>query len=171
MFWGFCTRIIYVNDFTKSPFGRFYLSDYCLRPTCYSCHYRLESDADLRIGDFWGKEFSNDYLGTSLAVPLTERGLELIEKTPGLLFRSVPKSWTLDSQPRIKQRSLSMPADNALVLQKLRGGKTLGDIYRENLLWKYLVRDVKHLPCRLAGSLLPPKAKKTLRTVKRLFGG
>ncbi len=160
---------VYFNDFTKSPFGRFYLSDYCLRPTCYSCTYRQESDADLRVGDFWGREFSNDYLGTSLAVPLNEKGLELIERTPGLLFRSVPKSWTLDSQPRIKQTSLSMPADNALVLQKLRGGKTLGDIYREHLLRKYLVRAVKHFPYRFAVALLPPKAKKVLRAVKRLL--
>lgn len=162
---------IYIGDFMQSFFGRFYLSDYCLRPTCYSCQYRQSSDADLRIGDFWGREFSNDLLGTSLAIPLNEKGLELIERTPGLIFRSVPKSWTLDSQPMSKQISVSMPSDYALVMKKLRDRKALDKVYREHLAWKYRKQKAIELSYGLARAILPPIAIKALRVAKRFIGG
>jgi len=161
----------YFKDFSKDFFGRFYLSNYCLRPSCYSCPYRQYTEADLRVGDFWGREFSNDYLGMSLAVPLNEKGLELIEKTPGLLFRSVPKSWLLDSQPSVKQTSLFVPADNTVVMRELSEGKLLVDIYRKHLSWKYRKKAVKQFPYRLAATVLPPGAKKLLRVARRLLGG
>jgi len=156
---------MWAKDFTQTPFGRFFLSNYCLRPSCYSCQYGQKSDADLRLGDFWGKEFSNDILGVSLAVPLNDKGLTIIEETPGLVFRSAPKAWMIDSQARFKQNILPMPPDNSVVLEKLRQGKTLKSIYDEHLSWKYRKIALKRFPYKVAGALLPPQIKKLLRTV------
>lgn len=71
---------IYAKEFTKDQFCRFFNSNYCLRQTCYFCVYGRKSDADLRLGDFWGEEFSSDFLGVSLGVPLNDKGLSLIKK-------------------------------------------------------------------------------------------
>jgi ferredoxin len=161
------TKGMYAKIFTKTSFGRFFLSNYCLRQTCYSCQYGRKSDADMRLGDFWGREFSDDILGVSLAVPLNDKGFVLIEKTPGLAFRSVPKSWMMDSQARLKSDLLPVPPENSVISEKLRHGKALNDVYKEHLSRKHTKAAFKRFPYKVAGAVLPSGVKKWIRSFKR----
>ncbi|MDE6268444.1 MAG: Coenzyme F420 hydrogenase/dehydrogenase, beta subunit C-terminal domain [Muribaculaceae bacterium] len=61
-------------------FYKFFLGNYCLNECCYKdCKYKMcISAADIRIGDLWGKTYSNENNGTSAVVAFTPIGLEII---------------------------------------------------------------------------------------------
>ena len=61
---------------------KLFLSEICLRPSCYDCKFRKSSSgADLTIGDAWGVEnwmpHMDDNKGTSVVVVNTENGERL----------------------------------------------------------------------------------------------
>lgn len=63
---------------------KLFLSEICLRPSCYDCKFReSRSGADLTIGDAWGVEEwmpdMDDNKGTSVVVANTEKGRALWE--------------------------------------------------------------------------------------------
>lgn len=161
---------IYSKKFVNTSFGRFYLSNYCYREACYICKYNKLSAADLRLGDFWAIEFSKDYLGTSIAVPINEKGLILIEQTHGLGFRSVPISWLLESQPRVKWKIIDKPKDNDAVMQGLIKIKPLRKLYRRHLSSKYVKIAIKRFSYALADDILPNNIKNVLRILKSRLG-
>lgn len=165
------TRAYRLDEFSKTHFGRFYLSNYCLRPTCYGCPYGKWSAADLRLGDFWGPEFASDFMGTSIAVPLSEKGLRLIESTRELGFRSVPKSWLLDSQARLTKSLVQKPVDSDIVLAKLASGSSIGRIYRQHLAWRYRRLALIRFPYWVALHVLPPSVRENLRFIRKVLRG
>ena len=65
-------------------FLRIFLSDCCLRPSCYECLPKLYGyKSDITLGDFWSitrvnPEF-DDGKGVSIVIPHTYKGIELIE--------------------------------------------------------------------------------------------
>lgn len=75
-----CTRVKgekgEVIDGERNPFYQIFFSDMCLNKCCHdSCKYKLvNSSADIRIGDFWGKTYKEDEKGVSAVVALTEKG-------------------------------------------------------------------------------------------------
>lgn len=74
---------LYISK-NKDPFMRMFLSNFCLRPSCYECHAKNYKCADMTIADFWGIENVapelNDGMGTSLVITRTERGQELFDR-------------------------------------------------------------------------------------------
>lgn len=72
-------------------FYKFFLGNYCLNKCCYkSCKYKMmDSSADIRIGDLWGKEFEKDELGTNGVVAFTEKGKDLIKEMTSCSFQSI----------------------------------------------------------------------------------
>lgn len=50
----------------------------CYNTSCYECRWRDRSDADIRIGDYWGSRFENDRTGVSMVSVFSEAGAELI---------------------------------------------------------------------------------------------
>lgn len=48
--------------------------------SCYECKYRITTNADLRIGDYWGTKFKKNRKGVSMVLVDTKRGKELLEK-------------------------------------------------------------------------------------------
>lgn len=149
----------YMNEFGHTIFGQLFLSDLCLRDSCYTCPYRSTSPADLRIGDFWGSEFDKDSMGVSLLVPVTEKGLAAVEENVNLVLRSAPRSLLYESQPLILNPGLRVPPERREVMEKLRQGVPLEDIYHT-----YLARShKKRLFKRRVSRLLPPAVKKVAR--------
>ena len=71
---------LYISK-NKDPFMRMFLSNFCLRPSCYECHAKNYKCADMTIADFWGIENvapeMDDGRGTSLVIARTEKGLAL----------------------------------------------------------------------------------------------
>ena len=68
----------------EDPYLRLFLKDCCLRPSCYNCvPKKLESMADITIGDFWGVASQvpelADNLGTSLVLIQTEKGQKMYD--------------------------------------------------------------------------------------------
>ena len=48
--------------------------------SCYECLWRKSSTADIRVGDYWGKRFSDNQEGVSMVVVFTEKGEKAIER-------------------------------------------------------------------------------------------
>lgn len=47
--------------------------------SCYDCRWRDGSEADIRIGDYWGKKFSDDATGVSMVAAMNKKGEELLK--------------------------------------------------------------------------------------------
>lgn len=62
----------------KDFFYQMYNSGLCYDKACYECRWRDRSNADLRIGDYWGKKYKSDTTGVSMLVPITEIGEKLV---------------------------------------------------------------------------------------------
>lgn len=161
---------LYTKPFSETAFSRFYLSNYCLQQSCYQCKYGKFSAADLRLGDYWGKEFANDILGTSIAVPLTKKGSDLIEQTKQLEYQSMPVNSVSSSQD-IKRLTIRKPADNDSVLEKLSKGSSLNQVYKEHLRKKYISVGIRQKLYKYARKILPNDIIQILRGVKNFIGG
>lgn len=76
-------KTVYISK-SKDSYMKMFLSDYCLRPSCYSCIAKQVKLADLTIADFWGIDDvapeMNDGHGTSLVLLRTDKGREAFEK-------------------------------------------------------------------------------------------
>ncbi len=68
----------YINE-KDNPFYFFFNSPLCLSPYCYDCQFKYKSSADIRLGDFWGKEFSKCEKGVSMIIPVTKMGYESLQ--------------------------------------------------------------------------------------------
>lgn len=69
----------------EDPFLRAFLSDVCLRPSCYACKFKgLERSADITLADFWGVERvapeMDDDRGTSLVLVHSPAGREALHR-------------------------------------------------------------------------------------------
>lgn len=95
-------------------FYKFFLGNYCLNKCCYKkCKYKMcNSAADIRIGDLWGRTYSNENKGTSAVVTFTAKGEEIMSNlaqtsctcqristetaTEGQMKHSAKKPWVTD---------------------------------------------------------------------------
>ncbi len=73
---------VYVKKLVRDPFGKGFLKDLYLRPSCHNCPSKsLKSGADITIADYWGVEIDIpeflDRRGVGLAVIGTKKGEEL----------------------------------------------------------------------------------------------
>ena len=48
--------------------------------SCYNCKYRTKTNADIRIGDYWGPKFKKEQNGVSMVIARTERGKKELER-------------------------------------------------------------------------------------------
>lgn len=89
---------IYRQPASRNPYMRLFLSNICLRPSCYDCHFKgFPRVSDLTLGDCWGVEQHSpemdDDKGTSVVIVNTEKGNTLREK---IASRCVWKEEKLD---------------------------------------------------------------------------
>ncbi len=75
----------YITPFSKDLFMQGFLSNLCLRPSCYNCHSKsVERESDITLADFWGVErvcpefFDNK--GTSLVLVNSAKGKSLFDE-------------------------------------------------------------------------------------------
>lgn len=63
-------------------FYALFLGDYCCNPACVKdCKYKYDrSSADIRIGDLWGKTYTNNDKGVSALITFTPKGKEVVEQ-------------------------------------------------------------------------------------------
>ncbi|GHV88943.1 F420H(2):quinone oxidoreductase [Spirochaetia bacterium] len=74
--------IIYSRTLRKNDyFLNMFFGNYVLNESCYNCKFHgLNSAADIRIGDFWGRKYKNNKTGVSGAIVLTQAGCDTIKK-------------------------------------------------------------------------------------------
>jgi len=75
----------YMQTVDNDLFMRAFLSDICLRPSCYQCNFKsILRQSDITIADFWGIQYvapeMDDDKGTSLVLLNSCKGLEIFEK-------------------------------------------------------------------------------------------
>lgn len=75
----------YVENHLKNVYMKSFLSNLCLRPSCYDCHSKsLHRNSDITLADFWGiKEVCPelyDNKGTSLVFINSNKGKSLFNK-------------------------------------------------------------------------------------------
>lgn len=65
----------------KVPFYQMYFDNIGLNDSCYECDLRMnQSVADLRVGDCWGKRYSENHDGVSVCAIFTEKAYEILNK-------------------------------------------------------------------------------------------
>lgn len=64
----------------KDLFYDLFRTQVAYNKACYECKYRIKTNADIRIGDYWGPKFKKEKSGISMVIVNTENGKELIEK-------------------------------------------------------------------------------------------
>ena len=73
---------VYSDYAVNNPYLRAFITDHCLRPSCYNCKYKLDSGSDITLGDFWGIDkiapelYDED--GVSIVIINTQKGAELM---------------------------------------------------------------------------------------------
>lgn len=86
----FSNNKVYESSFIEDPFMQLFLSDICLRPSCYDCKFKhLERPSDLTIGDCWGIERympdMDDDKGTSVVLVHSEKGQNMLKSIVELM--------------------------------------------------------------------------------------
>ena len=71
---------VYREETVKDYYMRFFGAGFCYQKSCYDCRWRDRTEADLRIGDFWGPRFEKDETGVSMVLCGTPTGAELLRQ-------------------------------------------------------------------------------------------
>ena len=79
----FSNNTAYEKNLREDSFMRAFLSNSCLRPSCYDCSFKgIKRQADITLADFWGVENvlpeMDDDKGTSLVLVHSDKGADLI---------------------------------------------------------------------------------------------
>lgn len=64
----------------KDCFFRMFEKGFCYMESCYDCKWRGGSEADIRLGDYWGPRFENDSTGVSMVLAMSEKGKKILEE-------------------------------------------------------------------------------------------
>lgn len=94
--WGSFNVVVEANGkkFTNGKYhDKFYELFFCdqlLNDACRDCQLRSTLEyTDIRLGDFWGKKFLNNYKGVSAVSISSQRGKETIERIKGEISSSI----------------------------------------------------------------------------------
>ena len=69
----------YCRNQKQDPFFRMFEYGVCYGEACYECRWRRDSEADIRLGDYWGPKFAEDQTGVSMVLCFTPKGKALAE--------------------------------------------------------------------------------------------
>jgi coenzyme F420-reducing hydrogenase beta subunit len=123
-------EIFYTSKKTNDEFYTLFFSDLLLNEACYTCECRNTLEyTDIRVGDFWGKEYDLNNRGVSVVNLLTGSGKKaftLIEKdikkrkhpfSDFIAYQSWDKSYSPNKELRIEL--LSMLSNKSIPLKEI----------------------------------------------------
>lgn len=94
-------RGTYVSGLKQGDiFFRLFLGDYCLNEACYSkCRFKMmNSAADIRIGDLWGKTYATNEEGYSGVLVYTSNGENALQESKNLELKVEEKCIITEGQ-------------------------------------------------------------------------
>lgn len=124
-------QIDFVNGFqysqpvTKDMYYKCFLSDLCIRPSCYECAFKKPSrQSDITLADFWGIQYIKpeikDNGGLSLVLVNSPKGAELLKKLHKNFFmEAVDRENALKYNPSV-YKSVAMPSKRKVFLQHMQ---------------------------------------------------
>lgn len=110
----------YTADKHSDPFFRMFEVGNCYNESCYECRWRVDSEADIRLGDYWGPRFSGDTTGVNMAVCFTARGSELMKELSSAGYGTVLEQNVDDYLTYQQSLNLPKPVFYDTLLARLR---------------------------------------------------
>lgn len=108
-------------------FYKFFKLYNCYMKSCYDCNYRVSSNADIRIGDYWGEKFK-DKKGTSIVLTMTDRGEYFFNE----IIKDGDSEYGIgditDYLNHQQIKNVNIPLFYYELLKKLKGNEDLKDI-------------------------------------------
>lgn len=85
LFFDFANSTKYISDLSNDTYMKVFLSNYCLRPSCYNCSFKtMTRPSDITLADFWGIQNvmpeMDDDKGTSLLCINSNKGKMLFDE-------------------------------------------------------------------------------------------
>ena len=80
----FSNNTAYIKNLREDSFMRAFLTNTCLRPSCYDCSFKtVKRQADITLADFWGIQNvlpeMDDDKGTSLVLVHSDKGQQMLK--------------------------------------------------------------------------------------------
>lgn len=109
-------------------FYKFFLSDTCFNKACYKdCKFKdLQSAADIRIGDLWGKKYAENEEGVTGVLTFTEKGEKALKECN---VEIIPETTEVVTEGQLKNK-IKRPYYYTFLLTLLRTNLKLKTIYR-----------------------------------------
>lgn len=152
---------IYTTDFTKEriahqskdEYFQFFSKGFCYSKACYECKWRTHTEADIRIGDYWGNRFLKDKTGVSMVMVMNKHAEIVIKDTIanlGILKEQPKEDFFITQQMLNYQR----PIFYEELIEKLKQPeldlKNACDIYAMPYeKWEHIVRSVRKIYDRI----------------------
>lgn len=115
----------------KDLFYTFFESGNCYAESCYECNYRCSSNADIRIGDYWGQKYHNEKNGMSIALPLTKKGSFLLQDLQDKNHISMTKGSINDYFNSQQTKNKYKPLEYEGLLNDLKSNITLAKLRKK----------------------------------------
>lgn len=113
----------------KDLFYQFFFGNTILNKECYSCKFKcLNSSADIRVGDLWGKKFENDFYGVSGVLVNTHKGLEVLSNLSGCCSITT-ETVDIITEGQM-QKGMQIPFERSFILKMLEIDLGLPLIYK-----------------------------------------
>ena len=122
------SNTIYSPRMSGDLFYKFFLGNMCLNKSCYhDCKFKmLNSSADIRLGDLWGRKYNNNELGITGAIAFTENGQNVLMESN---IEKVKEPLEVVTEEQMRT-SLKQPYYYPLIMKLLRSPLHLKTIYR-----------------------------------------
>ncbi|MCR5837098.1 MAG: polysaccharide pyruvyl transferase family protein [Lachnospiraceae bacterium] len=98
-----------INEYCCSSnedlFFRMFEVGNCYNETCYECRWRVDSESDIRLGDYWGPKYKEDSTGVNMVICFTEKGKTIAKclKQYGIIYKQSIEDYLT------YQQSLNLP--------------------------------------------------------------
>lgn len=125
----------------KDLFFKFFCLGNVYAKACYNCNFRLNSAADVRIGDYWGKKYER-ISGTSMILTLTDRGTLFLDT---LRDELEIEQGAIEDYMQYQQVSNLNPPDNYEKIMKALNDNKINVVYNDFVKKYYLLDPVKDI--------------------------
>lgn len=130
------------KEIDKDMFYQFFLGNHALNECCYKCRYRLDkSEADIRVGDMWGKKYEKDKQGISGILVFTDKGKKLIDESKD--FISITPENYDDIVEGQMHHSIEVPRYREKLIKEMRENNNIKVLYYKYIISKKIIRRIK----------------------------